>query len=327
MLNAIVMLNAIFRFNSDTPEQAKMEAKKTMKAPQCRRYLLETQRNLKKFVDFLPSGPRAKVNIPKNTLLSIVTGTLTTGNEYHPLVVSLDREDFQLQGDCMAFPGTAHEHISMLLTPHRCTGQGNVELYMQYIDKGGLPLVISYAKRKIPMGTPLVSNWTEFTHEKQVAQGMAAPGSRISRCPCSLGCPNYYIVPKSGEDFPEMYGETFATFFQAQGWHMVPVAGGAAGQADEDMEAQADEGMPQADEGMADEGMPQAGAPDVDYEEAADAQEPCLDAEQASASAQALVLAPAHSHLQRISNAAEILVGMWNDAQESMAKRRRISRH
>ncbi len=78
------MLNAIFLFNSYTPEQAKMEANKTMKAPQCQWYLSKTQQNLKKFMDFLPSGPRAKVAIPRNTLLSIVTGPLTTGRSTTP---------------------------------------------------------------------------------------------------------------------------------------------------------------------------------------------------------------------------------------------------
>jgi hypothetical protein len=110
------------------------------------------------------------------------------------------------------------------------------------------------------------------------------------------------------------------------------------------MEVQADEGMQvQADEGM----QVQAGAPiaqprDLLYEDAAaaleDAIKACLDAERASASAQALTLAlgqaPAYEDLQRLRDVAHdryenlcvgVLMSLRHTAPEPRAKRGRGS--
>jgi len=219
-LCSLCMLNKIFRYFKATPRQAKEEAEKTMNAAQCREYLDKTQENLAKYVKFLPDGPYAKADIPRDTILGIITGRLVTAKQYDPMAVSLDDETaqypFHLLGDITAFPGTEHEQISLLVTPHTCDPKkGNVRPYLQHVDKGGLPLPIVYNMDKIKKDTRLMTNWTEFTHGMNVARRMAPPGSTIKPCKCSQDCNRFYFVPKNGLDFMESYAQAYQKVFQA----------------------------------------------------------------------------------------------------------------
>lgn len=223
MICSLRMLHQIFRFHEGAPRQAKEEAKRTIDSARCKELLDQTRENLDRYVQFLPKGPVAKEDIPRDTLLGLITGRIRTGAQYDPMALSLDdggakegtaKYPYYLLGDSVNFLGTPHQQISMLVTPHTCNPKlGNVMPYLEHVEGGGLPLSIVYNMERIPKGTPLRTHWGDFTFSKQKAQRIAPSGSTIRPCRCAARCPNFYLVPRSGTDFMDSYALAYQRVF------------------------------------------------------------------------------------------------------------------